>query len=167
MPDPNCPTCGARWQDGDRICRRCGAEPTSGPAPELVAGDRNAAESVDPAVTYRAAINGDSPEAVLADMHLLNGVEDEARRKVQLLVAELIDPSGDLQNGDGGPQGLEVQLLPGLVRVSTRTPPGRLSPNGDPLEAWRLMIVERVADRWGVDDGGDQQVWFEIDRGAG
>jgi hypothetical protein len=136
--------------------------------PEPVVRDRNAPESGDPAVTYRVTMNGDSPEAVLDAMHLLNGLEDDARRRVQLLVAELIDHAADLHNGDG-PSGLEVQLLPGVVRVSTRTAHGFVSTNGDPLDAWRVMIVERVADRWGIDDcgGGERLVWFEIDRGAG
>lgn len=101
-------------------------------------------------------------------MDLLNGLEDTSRRRVQLLVAELIDHPGDVHNGDR-PRGLEVQLLPGLVRVTSRSAPEFLSTgsNGDPLQAWRLMIIERVADRWGVDDGnGEPRVWFEIDRGA-
>jgi hypothetical protein len=142
------------------------AEPRGG-----ATGDPTPAEEFpDPAATYRVAINGGSPEAALGDMHLLNGLEDTPRRKVQLLVAELIDHSGDVHNGDR-PKGLEVQLLPGLVRVTSQSEPEFLSSGsgGDPLQAWRLMIVERIADRWGVDDDGNgvRRAWFEVDRGAG
>jgi len=45
-------------------------------------------------VTYRVTIDGGPPEAALDDMHLLNGVDDASRRKVQLLVAELIAVRG-------------------------------------------------------------------------
>ena len=124
-------------------------------------------ESADPAVTYRVAIDGGSPEAALAEMHLLNGLEDASRRKVQLLVAELIDHLGDLHNGDR-PKGLEVQLQPGLVRVTGRSAPEFPSAGstGPPHKAWRLITVERIADRWGVDDdgNGERRIWFEIDR---
>jgi hypothetical protein len=120
----------------------------------------------EPAVTYRVAVRDGPPEAVPDSMHLLTGLEDATRRKVHLLVAELIDHSGGLHNGDAL-NGLEVHLLPGVVRVTTTTVPG-FATNGDPLDAWRLMIVERVADRWGVDvDSGERHLWFEIDRGAG
>jgi PAS domain S-box-containing protein len=29
---------------------------------------------------------------------------------------------------------------------------------------WGLVLVDRVADRWGVEDGGHTRVWFELDR---
>jgi len=55
--------------------------------------------------------------------------------------------------------------------VTTRSTSGFLSAGADrdPLSEWGLMIVKRVADRWGVDDDGrgDRCVWFEIDCGAG
>jgi hypothetical protein len=126
-------------------------------------------ESSEPAATYRVTIDGGPPEAALDDMHLLNGVDDGSRRKVQLLVAELIAESGDQGEGNGA-GGLEVELLPRLVRVTTTSTSGFLSDaDRDPLGEWGLMIVERVADRWGVEDDGrgDRCVWFEIDRGAG
>ncbi len=28
---------------------------------------------------------------------------------------------------------------------------------------WGLFILDRLADRWGVDGGGESSVWFEID----
>jgi hypothetical protein len=33
----------------------------------------------------------------------------------------------------------------------------------EPLSDWELFIVDRVADRWGVDRGEGTVVWCEID----
>jgi hypothetical protein len=30
---------------------------------------------------------------------------------------------------------------------------------------WTLLMIDRVADRWGVDDGRAIRVWFEVDLG--
>jgi hypothetical protein len=29
---------------------------------------------------------------------------------------------------------------------------------------WSLLLMERIVDRWGIDDGPATRVWFEIDR---
>jgi anti-sigma regulatory factor (Ser/Thr protein kinase) len=34
-----------------------------------------------------------------------------------------------------------------------------LSPSG-----WGLILIERIADRWGVEKGGPTRVWFELNR---
>jgi PAS domain S-box-containing protein len=47
---------------------------------------------------------------------------------------------------------------PGFSRPPRRT---------DGAGGWGLFLVERVADRWGIEKGGPTTVWFELDRAEG
>src|SRR5207245_2733634 len=52
------------------------------------------------------------------------------------------------------------------VRVEVSDPGPGFQPRtaGPEPGGFGLMLVERLADRWGVDPGGRSRVWFEIDR---
>jgi hypothetical protein len=34
------------------------------------------------------------------------------------------------------------------------------------IGGWGLMFVERLSDRWGIEEGAPTSVWFEIDTPA-
>jgi anti-sigma regulatory factor (Ser/Thr protein kinase) len=88
---------------------------------------------------------------------------------LRLLVTELVTNSvlhGGA--GDDDPLRLEVTLSPRAVRVEVSD----LGPGFEPQArvqgipgdgGWGLLIVDRLADRWGVRQRG-RCVWFELDR---
>jgi serine phosphatase RsbU (regulator of sigma subunit)/anti-sigma regulatory factor (Ser/Thr protein kinase) len=89
---------------------------------------------------------------------------------VRLLVTELITNS--IKHGDPGegPVTVTVMLTPDAVRVEVSDngegfePPPRPD---EPLESpsgWGLYLVDRLAERWGVDSDGRSAVWFELKR---
>ncbi|HEX6460984.1 MAG TPA: SpoIIE family protein phosphatase [Thermoleophilaceae bacterium] len=94
---------------------------------------------------------------------------DPARLEtIRLLVTELITNS--VKHGERGdaPVKVKVTLEHGAVRVEVSDggpgfdPPPRpdepiVAPSG-----WGLYLVDRLADRWGVDSAGTSGVWFEI-----
>lgn len=62
-----------------------------------------------------------------------------------------------------------VDVAPSAVRVEVRDPGGHFTPPREPggLEddhGRGLMLVDRLADRWGIGPSGSARVWFEIDR---
>jgi anti-sigma regulatory factor (Ser/Thr protein kinase) len=64
---------------------------------------------------------------------------------------------------------LTVDVRPDVVRVEVRDPgagfePPIDRPSLDLASGWGLYLVERLADRWGVDATDRTCVWFEIDR---
>jgi len=96
------------------------------------------------------------PEASFADLKLL----------VSELVANSVEHSGA---GKGDLIGLEVRVADGrvLVEVSDGGPGFELplSPTRHPWEAEYgrgLLIVDSVADAWGVAHGKRSTVWFEL-----
>jgi anti-sigma regulatory factor (Ser/Thr protein kinase) len=94
-------------------------------------------------------------------------------RDVRLLVSELVTNAvrhAGLASGD--PIRLVIGDDDGHLRVEVYdggTGFERQPPRPDPARAsgWGLFLVERLADRWGV-EGADPgtRVWFEIDRRA-
>jgi serine phosphatase RsbU (regulator of sigma subunit)/anti-sigma regulatory factor (Ser/Thr protein kinase) len=94
---------------------------------------------------------------------------DEARLEtIRLLVTELI--TNTVKHGDPGdsPVKVTVTLTAGAVHVevSDSGPGFEPPPQPDrPLEApsgWGLYLVDRLADRWGVETSGRSGVWFEL-----
>ena len=71
---------------------------------------------------------------------------------------------------------VKVTLNQNAVRVEVSDSGPGFEPPPQPEEpivapsGWGLYLVERLADRWGVDSSGGSAVWFEIsgsDRPAG
>src|SRR5215210_4923786 len=102
---------------------------------------------------------------------------DPLHGDVLLLVTELV--TNAVRHGGGGPDGsvrLECRRAGDRLRflVSDRSPqlngngaatvlPPRPT-NGNPPSGWGLVLVERIAEEWGVLDRppGTSCVWFEV-----
>jgi serine phosphatase RsbU (regulator of sigma subunit)/anti-sigma regulatory factor (Ser/Thr protein kinase) len=89
---------------------------------------------------------------------------------VRLLVNELVTNS--LRHAGLEPEDtveLHVDATSGAVRAEVVNPgppfePGHPAPHPQTTTGWGLYLVDRLADRWGVDGDGSTRVWFEIDR---
>lgn len=96
-------------------------------------------------------------------------VPPEKLGELELLVSELVTNSirhADLS--DSASVALTVRVGPRRARVEVTDPgPGFEPPPiaGDPAElsGWGLLLVERLADRWGIRGRSPTCVWFEID----
>jgi two-component sensor histidine kinase len=99
----------------------------------------------------------------------LRYLDPETLYKLRLLVTELVTNSvrhGDLDDEDS--IGLTIQRDHRRIRVSVTDPgegfePDRPRPDADLTSGWGLFLVDRLADRWGVQGDGETLVWFEID----
>jgi hypothetical protein len=103
---------------------------------------------------------------------LLEGFDEASRSAGALMASELIaqvvgrDP-GSLNESVG----LTIQLREDVVRMEATGPVApsigvrsdRHSPP-DPLAAWGPFILDRLADRWGVDEDSQRGLWAEIRR---
>jgi serine phosphatase RsbU (regulator of sigma subunit)/anti-sigma regulatory factor (Ser/Thr protein kinase) len=95
---------------------------------------------------------------------------DELLESIRLLVTELITNSVKHGRGDERQVRVTVTLTPHVLRVEVtdggsgfEPPPPPTEPSETP-SGWGLYLVDRLADRWGVEDGDGTLVWFEIDR---
>lgn len=103
--------------------------------------------------------------------HLDGAVSDEDRSTLALLVSELVTNAVRHTGAEETPVLLVVASSAGRIRVEVhdrgpgfqRQPP-RPHPDGD--GGYGLVLVERMADRWGVTGRDGSQVWFELDRRA-
>lgn len=95
--------------------------------------------------------------------HLL----DDAR----LLVSEIVT-NGIRHGSGGGTVELRVAVDAYKVRIEVENhgPPFEPEVSSEPPErdsGWGLLLVDRLADRWGVVASRTTIVWFEIDRRPG
>jgi anti-sigma regulatory factor (Ser/Thr protein kinase) len=115
------------------------------------------------------------PEAAGEGRHALDRLDGalnaEQLSELRLLVTELLTNS--VRHGTTGKDWitLEVDIYANAVRVVvTDRGPGFVPeptpmPHPDRPGGWGLCLVDRLADRWGVDTNGETAVWFELDRG--
>jgi anti-sigma regulatory factor (Ser/Thr protein kinase) len=95
-------------------------------------------------------------------------VDRHVLEDVKLLVSELVTNAVRHQS-EQGPIELELSRRRGSVRVEVADPgsgfhkPKVGEPLPDALGGRGLLIVERVAARWGVTPGRPTRVWFELD----
>ena len=88
---------------------------------------------------------------------------------VQLLVSELVTNAVRHQSASGEIE-MAVALAGRRVRVEVSDPGSGFSkpkvgePPPDSLGGRGLLIVDRVASRWGVTPGQPTRVWFELER---
>lgn len=90
---------------------------------------------------------------------------------LQLLVSEVVTNSIRHGSGGGGVD-LRVSIDPRTVRVEVEDPGPGFRPqvrDGDAVRdtGWGLLLVDRLASRWGVVAAGCTRVWFELDRPRG
>jgi anti-sigma regulatory factor (Ser/Thr protein kinase) len=98
-------------------------------------------------------------------------IEAPLHEDVRLLVTELVTNSVRHAGMDSGDK------LTLRVSVSHERLRAEVYDGGDPFEpvavepqeasgqGWGLVLVDRIADRWGVEGNTGKYVWFEIDRG--
>jgi anti-sigma regulatory factor (Ser/Thr protein kinase) len=92
--------------------------------------------------------------------------------ELRLLVTELVTNSVRHGAVESDWIALDVEIYANAVRVVVTDPgPGfepecKPQPHRDRPGGWGLCLVDRLADRWGVDAGDATAVWFEMDRGA-
>jgi anti-sigma regulatory factor (Ser/Thr protein kinase) len=87
---------------------------------------------------------------------------------LRLLVTELVTNSVK----HTGASTVELTVLVGNSSVVTEVTdagpgfdPAKTGPPSDDHTGWGLFLVERLAERWGVDrHGGATKVWFELRR---
>ena len=100
----------------------------------------------------------------------LDGIEDhvspERMRDVRLLVSELV--TNAVRHAGGEAVRLVVAVTGTLLRIEVHDPGNGFElkpPPDDPLRAsgWGLVLVEELADRWGIDHDPSTRVWFEMD----
>ena len=101
-------------------------------------------------------------EAVLAD-----GPRTSVLPDVRLLVSELVTNAVRHGRGCDGGVELALQVEDGCVRVEVVDGGGGFVPrprDPDPasMGGWGLVVVDRLADRWGVEGAGGTRVWFEM-----
>jgi serine phosphatase RsbU (regulator of sigma subunit)/anti-sigma regulatory factor (Ser/Thr protein kinase) len=97
-------------------------------------------------------------------------LDDGQLETVRLLVTELITNS--VKHGDPGDTTVkvEVTLTQAAVRVEVNDggpgfePPPRPDQPLETPSGWGLYLVDRLADRWGIDTAGTSAVWFELKR---
>jgi anti-sigma regulatory factor (Ser/Thr protein kinase) len=93
-------------------------------------------------------------------------ISPERMRDVRLLVSELV--TNAVRHAGGDAVRLVVALVGGVLRIEVHDPGNGFElrpPPDDPLRAsgWGLVLVEELADRWGIDHNPRTRVWFEMD----
>lgn len=97
-------------------------------------------------------------------------LDDGVIEDVQLLVSELLTNCLRHSGLSGAqtvevslrasPQGLLVEVADGGRGFAGRRPKPQVAP--ERFEGWGLLLVDRIADRWGIVEDGDTRVWFEL-----
>ena len=110
------------------------------------------------------------PDARRAVEGLADELSPQALQDARLLVSELVTNSihhGGLHAGQRVL--LRARVDGAIVRIEVENPgrgfelePG--SPEEERETGWGLVLVGRLADRWGIESDGSTRVWFEIDR---
>jgi anti-sigma regulatory factor (Ser/Thr protein kinase) len=145
-----------------------GSTVAGGGATPLVVSNGKAFGVTDLALTLPSV-----PESVPTARHRLEGLSERLGgsqlEKLRLLVSEVV--SNSVRHGDGaGPIELRITVNTSTVRVEVEDPGPGFRPTAvevEPIErhqGWGLLLLERMADRWGVVASGSTLVWFELDR---
>jgi anti-sigma regulatory factor (Ser/Thr protein kinase) len=122
---------------------------------------------IDEMLKVRLAGGRDAPSRARSALRSLNGSLAGLAEPVRLLVSELVTNS--VKHGGAGPRSLiEVVLTASRdkVRVEVADPGPGFEPQVQPHDCggFGFLLVDRLADRWGVQSEQGSRVWFEIDR---
>ena len=114
-----------------------------------------------------------APRAARRALDELNGhIDPSLKDDIRLLVSEVITNSViHAQPQPPGEVALDVWASDAVVRVAiTDRGPGFVAakrPRGGERSGWGLMMVDRLAHRWGVELDEGTEVWFEFQQGSG
>lgn len=122
-----------------------------------------------PDLAFRLPAVSDSIPLARREVDRLAGEVDEEQLEVlRLLVSEMV--SNSIRHAEGS-RSVEVRVRLGRrsirLEVEDRGPgfrPPRAAPSAS--GGWGLVIVDRLARRWGVRSGPKTTVWLELDRYA-
>jgi anti-sigma regulatory factor (Ser/Thr protein kinase) len=111
-----------------------------------------------------------APAAARRALEGLGGrIGDELKEDIRLLVSEVVTNS--VLHGPSDRQAeveLDVWVSDDVVRVAVTDQGAGFEPQDRPTggdrSGWGLMMVDRIADRWGVEVAGETEVWFEMRR---
>jgi anti-sigma regulatory factor (Ser/Thr protein kinase) len=98
------------------------------------------------------------------------GVDGSLAQSLILLVSEVVSNSVRHSAADPkAPIGLVAVFDKEAIRVTITDAGNGFTPRrrdpGRTHDGYGLYLLEKVADRWGVDSKGDTKVWFELPRG--
>lgn len=116
------------------------------------------------------------PETALVARRCLAGLRDrldpDLFQRLRLLVSELVTNSVRHAGVEPGSHViLDVDADDDSVRVSVIDGgrgfmPRPRSRDIDEPGGWGLVLLDQLADRWGVEHDGSTRVWLELDRGS-
>ena len=85
---------------------------------------------------------------------------------LMLLVSELV--TNAVRHARGEEFEVRLELAPGVLRLEVHDDGGgfepEIAPSGDGSGGYGLFIVDRLADRWGVERDPHGVIWLELDR---
>jgi anti-sigma regulatory factor (Ser/Thr protein kinase) len=122
----------------------------------------------DAAVSLRLPRRAESASTARRGVgRLAERLDRETLDDVRLLVTELVTNSVR-HAGRGAVVGLDVFVTQDNVRIEVSDAGRGFAPRPRTADqsaegGWGLHLVERLADRWGVRQGGPTLVWLEID----
>lgn len=130
----------------------------------------------DQPVTKRLRVDPSrSMKAVAGEVEeLLEGLDESRRRSGALLASELVAQVVDPALGWNSQRvELTIQRRVDAVRLEARGPAARATEAttdrhdvSDPIADWGAFVLDRLADRWGLDGGSQRIIWAEIDSSA-
>lgn len=92
-------------------------------------------------------------------------LDEERLADVRLLVSELVTNGVLHGDANGDEDSLTLSIASNaVVRVDVVDHGDGFVPGAlrDPVGGWGLILVEELADRWGVTRDGETRVWFEM-----
>ncbi len=125
----------------------------------------------DDALVVRLGGGEDAAAIARSGLSKLEGAVDRPLvDALRLLVTELVGNSVRHGNADS----IELRVEVGRDRVRTAVTddgrgfdPAAVDGPREDQTGWGLVMVDRLAERWGVDrDAGSTRVWFDLPRGA-
>jgi anti-sigma regulatory factor (Ser/Thr protein kinase) len=124
---------------------------------------------VDPLIALELPAEPHSAKVARDAVAELDGHLGEVFGDVVLVISELVTNSVRHAGLDAGdPVELTVNVEGETVRVTVRDPGPGFEPPGAPTDpahvgGWGLVLVEQLAERWGVEhDGKANVVWCEL-----
>jgi serine/threonine-protein kinase RsbW len=95
-------------------------------------------------------------------------VTAEALGDVMLIVSELV--TNAVRHANTEEFEIKIDLHGGGLRIEVHDDGGgfvpKIAPSEDGQGGYGLYIVDRLADRWGVERGRNGVIWLELDPGA-